>query len=389
VAAVSFLFTNPRHHLDMMAPVARELSRRGVECQLLSLAELRGFETPANVDGSPGGGVAIRAVIPFKPRRKPSVGANPGAERAGVAQRVARRAASALLVPWIRRLVGRSRAVVIPNDTAFPYDRLVRSMAGVPFVLMQEGIRFAMPIGDTYGTGGVAVICAWGDGSRDLFVERGVRSDAIAVTGSPRHDALDPAAWSDRGRAALADLGLATRPLVVMTNPIENQGYGSAADKLALFERFVREAEPVLRARGLAVVVKNHAAEDPAAYARVARGSVASDVVRVDTSTPLFAMLAVAGAAVVMTSTAGIEAMMFGVPVGVLELPGGGFGFEYVEREAAVGLRGGTIAAGLVELLDGGDGNARRDAAERLVERHLAHRGRATANVADAIARLV
>ena len=44
---ISFIFSNPSHHLEMMAPVARELTRRGQRTQLVSLAELRGFRTPA------------------------------------------------------------------------------------------------------------------------------------------------------------------------------------------------------------------------------------------------------------------------------------------------------------------------------------------------------
>ena len=44
MSRVAFLFTNPRHHLEMMVPVARELVRRGVSCELISLAEVRGIE---------------------------------------------------------------------------------------------------------------------------------------------------------------------------------------------------------------------------------------------------------------------------------------------------------------------------------------------------------
>ena len=43
---ISFVFTNPRHHVDMMAPVVRELAARGIAARMVSLAELRGFRTP-------------------------------------------------------------------------------------------------------------------------------------------------------------------------------------------------------------------------------------------------------------------------------------------------------------------------------------------------------
>ncbi len=381
VPDVSFVFTNPRHHLDMMAPVARELRAAGVECQLISLAELRGFRTPEVPD------LAMRVVLPVHLRRSPSVGG--GAQGAtqgrgrGLRQ-LARQAVSALLIPRLRYLLGRSRVIVVPNDTAYPYDRLLEAVRGkTPVILMQEGIRFAMPNGDAYGLGGASRICAWGQGSREYFAGRGSRADTIAITGSPRHDTLDPAGWAEQGRDLMTRLGLNRAPLTFMSNPIEHQGYGTADAKLAVFEDFVRGAEPILREHDLELVVKNHAFEDPATYARIAACTPAASRVRVDAGSPLFAALAVSAGAVVLTSTAGIEAILFGVPIAAMELPDGSFGFEYVQRNAAVGVRRDAIAAGLEELLATAD--QRRAAASALVTRHLHDRGRATANVVDVI----
>src|SRR5262249_2458976 len=66
MADVVFVFSNPRHHLEMMAPVAEELGRRGVRCSLVSLAELRGFDTPAQS--------GAQRAIPINLRRRNSSG---------------------------------------------------------------------------------------------------------------------------------------------------------------------------------------------------------------------------------------------------------------------------------------------------------------------------
>jgi hypothetical protein len=100
----------------------------------------------------------------------------------------------------------------------------------------------------------------------------------------------------------------------------------------------------------------------------------------------LFAVLAMSRAAIVLASTVGVEALTFGLPLGVVEIPGHGYAFEYVQRGAAAGLRTGAMAAGVTELLDGAE--ARRPAAAALVERHLHDRGHAAARVADVLERL-
>jgi hypothetical protein len=206
------------------------------------------------------------------------------------------------------------------------------------------------------------------------------------VTGNPRFDGVDPAVWRERGKALLAQLGLDVAPIAFLSNPIENQGYGSVTDKLALFERFLVEAAPVLLERKIPLVVKNHLQEDPASFAKVAAGTPLAGHVHVVTDAPLFSVLGAASAAVVLTSTVGIEALTFGLPLAALQIPRHGFGFEYVARGAAVGLVPGNIAAGVRELLDGAP--ARAGDASEFVERHLHGRGHAAANVADVLAQI-
>lgn len=383
---VAFVFSNPRHHLEMMAPVAEELTRRNVTCTLVSLAELRGFETPKQS--------GARRVIPMNVRRRIQAPADAGGEagpwRRG---RLAKRLVWSLgLGPRLRWMLHRTRVVVVPNDAVYPYielvDQLHRSRART--VLMQEGIRFPLPeryTGPQYGGAVSAAVCAWGEGSKDFFLAGHVPERRIVVTGTPRLDDLDLAAWRTRGQELRETLKLGAPPIAFLSNPIELQGYGTRAEKLDLFARFLSGAAPVLTAGNIPVIVKNHLYEDPGDYARVAARSPIPGLVTVLPAVPIFAAIAAARAAVVLASTVGLEALTFGVPLGVMEIPGHDFAFEYVQRGAAVPIRAASVAQGIAQLLERDD--ARAAAGKAFVLRHLHDRGRARHNVADVIERIL
>jgi len=385
MADVAFVFTNPRHHLEMMAPVAAELARRGVTCELVSLAELRGFETPRES--------GARRVIPMNLRRRGSQPASGPAEDTGGRTRLAQKLVWHLgLGMRLRWMLREARVVVVPNDSVYPYVELVEQLRDTPAhtVLMQEGIRFQPPAsytGPRYGSAVSAAVCAWGQGSKEFFLAGDVPEDRIVVTGAPRLDGIDVASWRGPGRALMDNFGLRAAPIAFLSNPIEIQGYGTREMKLDLFARFLAGAAPVLRPRGIPILVKNHLHEDPDDYARVAARSMIPELVTVMRSGPIFAAIACARAAIVLTSTVGLEALTFGLPLAVLEIPGHDFQFEYVQRGAAVAIRMASIARGVEQLLAPDD--TRAAAGSAFVERHLHDRGRARNNVANVIERVL
>src|SRR5262249_21950693 len=163
-----------RHHLEMMAPVIEELTRRNVACELVSLAELRGFETPKDS--------GARRAIPLRVRRRGAprpggrAGRAPGANGRGGRPGHRDRSGRALygdqsaglgglarkllwrlgLGPRLRWMLRKSRVIVVPNDSVYPYVELVGQLrgTGARTVLMQEGIRFQPPesfLGPRYG----------------------------------------------------------------------------------------------------------------------------------------------------------------------------------------------------------------------------------------------
>jgi hypothetical protein len=395
---VTFVFSNPRHHLDMMVPVAQILDERGTPARFVSLAELRGFPTPSLADRLPR--ADVRRAIPRHVRRDPSAGAGigtgggggPGALGALLRRTVRAAVWRAALGPRLRYLLRGTELAVVPNDAAYPYAELAADLRArrVPFVLLQEGIRFPLPTEDAaglaYGAGGAAAVCAWGEASAEHFRSIGVPAHAVHVTGTPRFDGVSPEAWRDRGRALAAQLGLAPdrAPLLYLSNTIDDQGFCTTAAKLALFAAFVREAAPVLARERRALVVKLHPREDPEAFRRAAAGFPAVPIHVLPLEAPLFAVLAMGRAAVVLASTVGLEALAFGLPLAVLAIPGHGHVFEYVARGAAIGLCPGAITEGLARLCAA----APPPESGPFLERHLAHRGQAAARIADQIAAL-
>ena len=391
---IAFVFTNPRHHLEMMAPVARLLEARGIRTRLVSLAELRGFDTP-NDRG-------LVRVIPVNPRkqlarlrpraRATSPGGAPAAPPGdtSLARRLAQQAVWTLLRPRLWACLGDARVVVVPNDAVYPYIELLALLdaRGVRTALLQEGIRFPLPLPATrhrYGGGGTDLVCAWGAGSRDYFLAEGTPAATVRITGSPRADVVDLERWRPAGTALRERLGLRSAPIVFCSNPVELQGYGTEATKLGLFAAWLEASAPLLAARDLEVLVKPHPQENAQAFARVAATTAATGRVRVIPDEPTFAALAISRAAVVLTSTVGLEALMLGLPLAQLVLPGHAPAFEYVSAGVAMALTAGDMPAQMQQLLDAppcGDAGA-------FIERHLFDRGHASEHVATALAALL
>src|SRR5712664_425733 len=106
---VAFVFTNPRHHLEMMAPVADELIRRGIVCKLISLAELRGFDTPKQPN-------VLRAIPINVRRRSQPTSASSGEERWRPGKRSQKLVWHLGLGPRMRHMLAGYRIIVVPND---------------------------------------------------------------------------------------------------------------------------------------------------------------------------------------------------------------------------------------------------------------------------------
>lgn len=380
---------NAGHHAAIAAPVSRELVAAGGHVDVLSVAELRGLSSPASAFPE----ARTFALAPAGLRKRLRVGSSPATRKGRALRRWARDAVWKVglraRVEWVMRRC-HPDVVAVMNDAAFPYDGVcaVARRHRVPVVLLQEGVRFPLPaeerIRTPYGGSDLAAICAWGERSAAHF-RRVAPADRVRITGNPRYDGIDMDRVRVEGKALRERLGLSGRLVGFLSNPIDDQGFCTTEEKLGLFERFTASAAPTLAKHDVTVVVKLHPREDAAAFRDVAarlgaRPGCPRIVVAADA--PILPLLSALDAGVVLTSTVGLEAMLFGVPVGALEIPRAGHVFDYVESGAAVPLHADERAAREVAALLTESAEQQATARARYVHDHLAHRGEAGARMA-------
>lgn len=387
-----FFITSDRHHVAAAVPVMERLAERGYRLRVISLCELRGLATPTAAFGPLG--VEVLRVLPINPRPSPASGrqrAGPAVGRLATAARHAARALAWNLVlgPRLRHaLRSAGDLAVLPNDVAYPYDRIAALLGQrrIPFLLLQEGIRFPLAAtADHYGTGGAAAIAAWGESSAEYFRARGVDPARIHLTGTPRLDVIAGRDWSPEVERLRAKHGLGATNLLLASNPIDDQGFVTTAGRLELLRRFVDGIAPLLAELGFRLVVKLHSRESPDELRTALAGAAGGERIRILTDTPLYPLLAAADAAVVLASTVGLEALCFDLPLAVLEIPGTGFVYDYVASGAARGLRlDRPMDTQVRELL-----TSPAPSAEAFLERNLAHRSGAATVVAELVESLV
>ena len=384
---IDIVVSNDRHHCEMAGPLARRMIEDGsYELRVLSLCEFRGIVTPERPLGDLDVPVIKLSRILRPPRVKERIRA---AKPAGFASRFARELAWRTLLEGNLRqaLESRPDLVILFNDAAYPYDRIVKLLKDkeIPFLLIQEGIRFEATEAGVdgalnQGRGGAAAIAVFGESSAEFFRKQGAPPNSIRLTGNPRFDRLSSLDLRVEVSKAREELNLGTRNLLFLSNPIEYHGYCTAESKLGLVRDFVSGIDPLFEDSGFRLVFKLHGNESLTDFVDVTRNSPHFSQIVFATNTGLYPLLRIVDAAVIFGTTAGLEALLFGVPLGVLELPGVGFLHDYVREEAAVPLKWGLPMSGQVSELMALKGRFPA-AVDRYITRSLASRDDATTRV--------
>ena len=389
---VDFLISNDGHHAAMLQPVVHALATRpDYHCRIISLCEFRGIRSPAERFQMQR--VALARLLPFR-FRSSSAGRQTSRAESRRTREFVRWLSWRLLLnqPLQACLATKPDLVVLPNDAAFPYDRIARVLhaRSIPFVLVQEGIRFPLPAADSqeiYGRGGAAAIAAWGETSAAYFRQQGVPEDKIHLTGNPRFDAISTTDWQAEANRLAARWNWGPKNLLLLSNPIDDQGFCTTQEKLDLIRRFVTEIAPLFDDPGFHLIVKLHGRESVRDFEALVNGLPVANRVTVLSAAPLYPLFMLSQAAIVLASTVGLEALFFGLPLGVLEIPGTGFVYDYVSGGAAHGLTWNASMADQVRGLLQSRPQARPSAAA-YVARNLATREGATGRVVKLITRL-
>jgi hypothetical protein len=373
----------------MFQPVVEALRRvsNTFDIRVISLCEFRGLTTPVELFNQEE--VRIEKIIRTSFRR-----GSAGSQKRNVGytllRRLARKAAWSLTLRKRLQTCFETRPdlVVLPNDAAFPYDRICRLLKdyAIPFILVQEGVRFPLPNaeGDEYGRNGASAIAAWGENSSDFFLRQGVKSETIHLTGNPRYDSIWRADWNGKAEELRRALDLeGARILALFTNPIDDQGFCTTRGKLDLVRTFVDRLEPLFDDPEFLLIIKLHGREEKDDYDEICLSSPHAGRIRVLQGGSTYSVFSVATASIVFASSVGLEALLFGSPLGVLEIPGYGFVYDYVSSGAAVGIYSdNNRIRDQIELLMKPDAR-REEQAKQYVRRNLVCLGAATERVTE------
>jgi|GEM_PF-4845959 len=228
---------------------------------------------------------------------------------------------SVFLAPIIFfRLLGYSK-IVLFNDNAFPNTLTIKiaRLLRARILLIQEGIRFMTPIeakaiDRLYGTSELDAILVWGDYFKRYFTEIRKSEQGIYVTGCISQEVAEAASYSG-GEAIL-----------IATNPIDDLGYCTTADKLELVRKLVSAIRSADRA--VKILIKNHPRENTSVYREMCKDF--TEVTVLDSTLTMAAALRLADRCICFASTAGLEAIQAGKVLGVVKVGNWDYAFNYI-----------------------------------------------------------
>jgi hypothetical protein len=224
------------------------------------------------------------------------------------------------------------RCIVLANDRTFP----VRQMApmghefGIPSLLVQESIRkdeimgLLKGVGRTHpskglnGQGGCDRIAAWGETSRQYYIQVGVPPERIVLTGNPRMEELARKMKSLSKPDARRELGIPVDSRVVLfaTNPLYKMGFLSEAQYL---ESVHRVSAAVSRAGShVYLIVRPHQIEYEHQTWKLDQELASQERVLYLKGADLASSIAACDAVIVFNSTVAVEAALFERDVAVI-----------------------------------------------------------------------
>jgi hypothetical protein len=127
-----------------------------------------------------------------------------------------------------------------------------------------------------------------------------------------------------------------------------------------------------------------HGQENPGDFLAAANASSHPSQIVMASDHDLYPLLSMSDAAVIFGTTAGLEALLLGTPLGVIEIPGVGFLHDYVREGAAIPLRWSMPMSEQVTQLLALKGRY-QPSVDRYLDRALASRSDASARILELV----
>lgn len=360
---IKIIISNPGHHFNNALSLLYECDKRGIPCELISFCAFRGFRTPE----LPSTFKDVKKTVFFnflselKSRGaiKASVNRSPSNRKSGFVKNVIWKLAIRV---FLRLHTGKFDKVILFNDNAYPFDKIVDDLVyrGVDVSLIQEGIRFDVPIAENstvrmYGSSQVDRIFCWGKHSEIYFAGIKSKRTKIVISGIPH---LYQASQNTTEY-------INKRVLGVFTNPIEQFGYCSEKEKMLVFERFAYRIAPILKDLDIRLFFRAHPNEDLDAYIKVLTASSIDFEIN---EGGIFEAVERVNWGIVWASTVGIELLLKNRPIGQLPLVDGRYVFDYVSSGAAVPIDFDSIQESIECLISE---NGLSEKASKFLEDHV------------------
>jgi hypothetical protein len=330
---IKIIISNPGHHFNNALRVLYECKERGQKCELISFCAFRGFNTPElpYALGEFKRYIFFNSLTKLKNRKaiKTSVSGSSSPKKSGLIKDIIWKF---LLRTFLRRHTNKSDKVILFNDNAYPFDKIVDDLVyrGVDVSMIQEGIRFDVPIATDntirmYGSSHVDRIFCWGSHSQSYF--NLIKSDRtqVLISGVPH--------LYDISKIKTKQIN--SNVIGVFTNPIEQFGYCSEKEKLIIFRKFASQLAPVLKSLSLHLLFRPHPNEDLDAYSKIlSEANIDFEI----NGGGIFEAIERVNWGIVWASTVGVELLLKNKPIAQLPLADGRYVFDYVISGAAVPL---------------------------------------------------
>lgn len=327
---LTILITNPNHHWLNAKPIIEYALEKGTQVKLLSFCGLRRLSSPKD---------PLLNKIEFyewgtifsKESRKASLDAAVSKE-SKKKQLLQKLIYNFFLLPFLKKHTNSTSQILIFNDAAYPMHLFCNyfNKKEIQYYLLQEGIRFPLPNvpeNNSYGASGAKAIFCWGEEPKEHFLKVTKELDTkVYVTGAPRYIAT---------RKEYSQYKSDDNTLGIFTNPIDQLGFCSLAEKQQVFENFVVHIKDWLLANNSTLLLKIHPGEQWSTYETVLnKHSVAYKRGPKD----IFRAITMVKAGVIMASTVGLELLLFEKKLAQLPLPNGRYVFDYVDGTVAYSI---------------------------------------------------